>query len=231
MAREIFRRRHLPHWDVPHAAYFVTTCLAGSIPAQGLLDLQRYRAELDERDTPPGKSKEQWDADKWKLHFFRVDDWLDRRPANRALADERLARIVVDSMFHFAGIRYDLLGFVVMPSHMHWLFQPTEEWVATLPDDIPTARERIMYSMKRYTANRCNRLLGARGAFWQAESYDHWVRDADEMERILLYIEGNPVKAGLVDTPERWLFSSAAVRKRSGLEFGCTLLKEHWRVT
>jgi hypothetical protein len=35
------RVRHLPHWDVPGATYFVTTCLAGSIPAQGFLDLER----------------------------------------------------------------------------------------------------------------------------------------------------------------------------------------------
>jgi hypothetical protein len=43
---ELFRRRHLPHWDVPGAAYFVTGCLEGSIPAQGVLDIQQYRANL-----------------------------------------------------------------------------------------------------------------------------------------------------------------------------------------
>lgn len=87
-----------------------------------------------------------------------------------------------------------------------------------------------MYSMRRYTANRCNPLLGERGAFWQDESYDHWVRDPDEMERIVLYIEGNPIKAGLATYPEEWTFSSAAVRKRAGLEFGSSLLKEHWQL-
>jgi type I restriction enzyme R subunit len=136
---------------------------------------------------------------------------------------------VADSLFHFAGVRYDLVAFVVMPSHVHWLFQPTPEWVATLPEEVPTPRQRILYSMKRYTANRGNPLRGTHGPFWQDESYDHWVRDADEMERILLYIEGNPVKARLTDSPERWPFSSAAVRKRAGLERGCPLLQQHWR--
>jgi hypothetical protein len=32
---EVIRRRRLPHWDVPTAAYFVTTCLEGSIPPKG----------------------------------------------------------------------------------------------------------------------------------------------------------------------------------------------------
>jgi len=30
---EMFRRRHLPHWDYPGATYFITACLDGSIPA------------------------------------------------------------------------------------------------------------------------------------------------------------------------------------------------------
>ena len=50
--REIIRRRNLPHWDVPTAAYFVTVCLEGSIPARGLLDIQSYRAELEQRPRP-----------------------------------------------------------------------------------------------------------------------------------------------------------------------------------
>jgi hypothetical protein len=45
--------------------------------------------------------------------------------------------------------------------------------------------------------------------FWQEESYDRVVRDAAEFRRILRYIEFNPVKAGLVVTPEEFCWSSA----------------------
>jgi len=31
------------------------------------------------------------------------------------------------------------------------------------------------------------------------------------------------------DSPEKWRFSSAPIRARAGLEFGCPLLKEHWQ--
>jgi putative transposase len=229
MQREIIRRRQLPHWDVADAAYFVTACLDGSIPARGLLDLQDYRAELAQRKIPDGRTKQEWQQDKWKLEFARADRWLDHEPANRALEDARLARIVVDSMFHFTAVRYDLLAFVIMPSHIHWLFQPAQAWVETFDQPIPTARQRIMKSLKTWTGNRCNELLDVRGAFWQQESYDHWVRDIEELERIILYIEANPVAAGLVDSPEKWFFSSAAVRHRLGLEFGSPLLREHWQ--
>jgi len=42
-----------------------------------------------------------------------------------------------------------------------------------------------------------NLLLGRTGAFWQHESYDHWVRNEREFNRIVAYIEENPVSAGL----------------------------------
>ena len=53
-----------------------------------------------------------------------------------------------------------------------------------------------MHSLKSFTANKANEALGARAPFWQRESYDHWVRDLDELERIVNYIKANPVRAG-----------------------------------
>ena len=40
------------------------------------------------------------------------------------------------------------------------------------------------------------------GHLWQHESYDHWVRDEDELEKIIAYAEENPIEAGLVETVE-----------------------------
>jgi putative transposase len=223
MDREIVRRRHLPHWDVPDAAYFVTTCLRGSIPAKGMLDIAQHRRELQKQTKPPNKTPEEWRLHCWKLNFVCVEHWLDRSPANRVLERPELADIVVNSIRHFAGERYDLFAFVIMPSHYHWLFQPRKDWVKTLPNDDRTPRERIMYSLNRFTSNQCNKALNSSGTFWQNEPYDHWVRDVEELERIMRYIEENPVKAGLVKTPEDWPYSSAALRKALGLEWGSLL--------
>jgi putative transposase len=208
---ESFRRRRLPHWDVPDAAYFLTTCLEGSIPAQGLLDLECYRRSTQRRPQPEGYNEREWQRRLWKLQFARMDNWLDRQPAVHHLADPRLARLVVDAMYFFAGQRYDLLAFVVMPSHIHWVFQPLAAWVESLSDcgNSRSPRERIQHGLNRFTASECNQIRAATGDFWQRESYDHWVRDADELERIIRYIEENPVKAGLVDVAESWPFSSA----------------------
>ena len=53
-------------------------------------------------------------------------------------------------------------------------------------------------------------MLGLTGQpFWQDESYDRLVRNDLEFERIVNYIERNPVTAGLVLTPEEFPWSSA----------------------
>ncbi len=218
---EVIRRRNLPHWDVPTAAYFVTACLEGSIPARGLLDLQSFRTQLEQRPAPAGQSEQEWAVARWKLNFAHADQWLDRGEATRYLEDERLAQIVVDALYFFAGERYDLLGFVVMPSHLHWVFQPRERWVSSLKPSkrLRTPRERIVHSIDRYTAYQCNRLLKRKGGFWQREPYDHWVRSPEELERILLYVEGNPVKARLVQCPS----SGGFLRPGIGANLGWSL--------
>jgi putative transposase len=87
-----------------------------------------------------------------------------------------------------------------MANHVHLLI---------LPKISPA---RLLQSLKGATAREANRLLGRTGEpFWQKESYDHWVRNGAEYVRIKSYIENNPVKAGLVQTPEEYRWSSAGV--------------------
>src|SRR5437762_3350049 len=66
--------RHLPHWNLPGATYFVTGCLEGSVPAQGLLDLEQYRAKLQQQPCPEGIALPEWDLRRWKRHFARRDE-------------------------------------------------------------------------------------------------------------------------------------------------------------
>src|SRR5207249_2161733 len=80
---DVFRRRRLPHWDVSGATYFVTACLAGSIPACALRALQEYRTFLDARSRPTSLTDPDWEHRKHKLVFARLDEWLDGQPAVR----------------------------------------------------------------------------------------------------------------------------------------------------
>jgi REP element-mobilizing transposase RayT len=89
-------------------------------------------------------------------------------------------------------------AWVVMPNHVHLLIAPLAPMAA------------ITKAIKGATRRQANRLLGRTGEyFWQDESFDHWIRDDGEFEKVKKYIERNPVSAGLVGEESRWPWSSA----------------------
>ena len=47
------------------------------------------------------------------------------------------------------------------------------------------------------------------GSVWAADYFDRYMRDDTHYQTTKLYIEMNPVTAGLCLTPEAWPFSSA----------------------
>ncbi len=51
-------------------------------------------------------------------------------------------------------------------------------------------------------------MLKRNGAFWQKESYDHLVRDDDDLPRCCAYTTMNPLKARLCERPVEWRWSS-----------------------
>ena len=81
-----------------------------------------------------------------------------------------------------------------------------------LPDeraDKDSPLSTIMHSIKSYTALQANRVLGRSGQFWQHESYDHWVRDDEELHRIAAYIDNNAIAAGLCNQAHEYQWCSA----------------------
>jgi REP element-mobilizing transposase RayT len=132
--------------------------------------------------------------------FVAQDRFLDRAPGPHHLKNPLVAQVVADAIQHGAVPLhlYDLYARVIMSNHVHILIEP----LAPL--------SRITESIKRYSAREANNILGLTGQpFWEIESYDHWVRTTKEFDNIVRYIELNPVKAGLVETPEAYPWSSA----------------------
>ena len=118
----------------------------------------------------------------------------------RWLQDERVAQAVADTPRY--GERqlglYQLRAWVLMVNHVHILIYPEARLA------------RITKAIKNYSARQANAILGRTGLpFWQDESYDHWVRGPDELEKIVRYIEKNPLTARLVNKIEEWRWSSA----------------------
>ena len=102
-----------------------------------------------------------------------------------------------------------------MANHAHTLFTPflNQQSLTAITDPIlryestePTL-SKIMQSLKGYTAYKANKLLVRSGQFWDAESFDHEVRNGFQFRRIESYILNNPVKAGLVKDWRDWKWS------------------------
>lgn len=202
-----YYRRNLPHIQPLGATFFVTFRLTGSIPLIVLRALheetERALAKLERLPDSPARTERiyrehrlffgKWDA---ALHAGNGPDWL-RRPD--------VATRVADAMHHFDGKRYDLFVFCIMPNHVHWIITPLPKTETEY-----YALASIMHSIKGYTAVHANKLLGRTGAFWHHESYDHYVRNTAELERIITYVVHNPVKAGLVTDWREWPWTYVA---------------------
>ena len=142
-----------------------------------------------------------------RRHFGRFDEALHLSNGPHYLQQPTLAQIVADSLHHRNHRVYRLDAFSILSNHTHVVFAPLQKDVNSDETAQYHKLSKIMQSLKRHTATECNKLLGRQDAFWQAESYDHIVRDEAEWERIVQYVLDNPVKAGLVSEWEAWPYT------------------------
>ena len=207
-------RRNLPHIQPPGGTFFVTFRLAGSIPANVLAMLRaetkRKLAELGGMPASPERAERLYLEE--RRFFGKWDAILDQGKGPDWLRKPEIAKLVADAMHFFDGKRYDLLACCVMSNHVHVVFTPL---LRTAEAYYPLAQ--IMQTVKGYSAGRANRLLGRSGVFWLHESYDHFVRSEDELERIIAYVVNNPVKAGLVSDWHDWPWTYYREAQAGGL--------------
>ena len=178
-----YSRGYLPHFDSPGLLQGITFHLADSLPVHVVTAL----AEDPEMMQDPVKRA-------------RVEAYLNAGYGDCHLRDPRIGSIVENALLHFDGERYRQIAWVVMPNHVHTLIETFEGY--------PLAN--VIQSWKSYTAKQANRLLGRSGQFWAVDYFDRYIRNERHFADAVNYIHNNPVKAGLVSTPEAWPFSSAA---------------------
>ena len=188
-------KRHganLPHWTQAGATYAVTFRLADSLPATVVESWKREREEIEQRARSQGRSLTSDERKELqRLYAAKVDSALNAGQGACYLKDERIARIVQDALQHFHGQHYELIGWVIMPNHVHIVVRPLG--AHQLPE--------ILHSWKSFTAKEANKVLGRSGPFWQDECYDHLIRDEEDFHHALQYVIDNPERAGLHDWP------------------------------
>jgi putative DNA methylase len=158
-------RGYLPHFDAGEVFQSITFRLHDSMP-QSLLET--WKEDLAR------ESEEYEDKLRW-----RIEAYLDQGYGASYLSDARIANIVENSLLHFDTERYRLSAWVVMPNHVHLLAAPC--YACSLSN--------IMHSIKSYTAQQANKILGRKGRFWFEDYFDRYIRNAKHFENAISYIE------------------------------------------
>jgi len=207
------RYRNLPHWFQPGAAIFVTFRTADSLPRDVVLRMtSQLEHWLASRSLPSALAKSALDVrlpqhqqiletlapidrqELTKQSNRLIHHALDECHGRCLLQRPELAKIVGEAILHGNDSKYDLDRFVIMPNHVHAIVQFRTG----------SSLSVVGQSWMRYSARQINRITGDRGAFWQAEPFDHIVRSANQFVYLQAYIEQNPAKACL--GPDRYFY-------------------------
>lgn len=105
---------------------------------------------------------------------------LNRRPIFKEFNH---ARILIKHLAMSDKIGFTVThAFVVMPDHIHWLFQLNQD----------KNLSKVVQSLKSTSAKSIGQPV------WQAGYYDHAIRKDEDIQTIARYIIANPIRAGLV---------------------------------
>ena len=202
-------RGYMPHFESTDVIQHVTYHLADSLPKAVVEQMDQALQQLP---------LAQQDVERRK----RVNAWLDAGHGSCVLREPAIAAMVQNTFLHFDAQRYRLLAWVVMPNHVHVLFQPLPGWTMA----------KIVASWKSFTGRRISEWLktnpgparlppglsdtptlerGEPGVYriWHREYWDRFMRDEAHFMQAVAYIHQNPVEAGLVANAEDWQWSSA----------------------
>jgi putative transposase len=80
-------------------------------------------------------------------------------------------------------------AWVVMPDHLHWIFQLEESGKLS----------EVVRLLKGRSARKLNHLHREKGTVWQAGFYEHVVRQSEDLRQMANYVLHNPIRAGLVE--------------------------------
>jgi len=221
-----YYRRNLPHYQPIGYTYFVTYRLSGSLPVEVIKKLKGEREnQLREISGISDKSLQQENYKRIQSAYFgKFDKLLDASDYGPTwLRQKEIAQIVKDAIHFYDSKKYDLICYTIMSNHVHQVFTPIvgrdlsrpQEQIDSPPQNnidmnvdlqFPIVTD-VLRLIKGSTARECNKILNRSGAFWQHESYDHVVRDYNELQRIVKYVLNNPVKEGLCEKWEDWKWS------------------------
>ncbi|MCD6172402.1 MAG: transposase [Sulfurimonas sp.] len=121
---------------------------------------------------------------KQPIKQYKIDNILDNS-VKGAYLNKKVLIYLYNFLKELENEVYRLKCFVIMPNHVHILFEqlkPIDETIRVI---------------KSKSAIAINRLLGKSGKFWAADYYDKVIRDEEHFRKVYEYIKNNSLKVGL----------------------------------
>jgi putative transposase len=144
------------------------------------------------------------------LHFVTFSCYRRKPYLGTRRARDRFLRILDQVR---ARWEFPLIGYVVMPEHIHLLMgEPRKGDPSKVLQVLKQKTSRILRAKRRRSAGQLSlRFADAQvesGHFWQRRFYDFNVWSARKLQEKLDYMHLNPVKRKLVAHPKDWPWSS-----------------------
>ena len=125
--------------------------------------------------------------------------------ARGLLQTERNAGLLIDVLRSLvAEFAFELHDFVIMPDHLHLLF--------TIDDGMTV--EKAMQLVKGRFSFRLGREFEFKGEVWQKGFSEVQVLGDESFKEHRVYIANNPVKAGLVDSPQKYAYCFESLARK-----------------
>lgn len=154
-----------------------------------------------------------------KLHFvtLQVIEWVD------IFTRENYRQIIVENLnFCRKNKGFEIYAWVIMSNHIHLMLKSTKgelsdmlrdfksytskKILETIENEIESRKEWMLKIFKE-AANKRKR--NSKYQFWTHENHAENIYSNKFMEQKLEYIHNNPVRAGIVEKPEEYKYSSA----------------------
>ena len=193
-----YSRGYLPHHQAPRRLQSITYRLADSLPRELLQQLLTRRPPI----TAPDKARE---ADYRK----KLEGILNAGHGSSLLGHPAVAAEQVRIWKEDAPAHYDLIAFVVMPTHVHLLVALADG--EKLGATVRRWKLRLNNAVRHLHANGQLNGLTPPHPIWHDEFHDRDIRDTTHLQYAINYIHQNPVKAGLCPCAEMWPWSSAFI--------------------
>jgi putative transposase len=123
------------------------------------------------------------------FHYITCSCYRRQQLLARATARDVFVEVLNQVL---ARYRFDVMGYVVMPEHFHFMISEPEKGDPSV----------VMKVLKQTVARRL--LKDGSDHFWQKRFYDFNVYSEEKVTEKLRCMHQNPVKRGLIATPEAW---------------------------